>query len=121
MFTVVFAANDALKGKYYGYDGPCPPWNDENVHHMHFNVYALSVKTLGLPADFDGPAAMDAMKGKVLAEGKLDTIYTTIRLRARSFPSSNLLRRDPPGAMPGGFFSLSRKNNSRPLISHHRS
>jgi len=77
MFTVVFAANDALKGKYYGYDGPCPPWNDENVHHMHFTVYALSVKTLGLPADFDGAAAIEAMKGKVLAEGKLDTIYTT--------------------------------------------
>ena len=76
-FTVVFAANDALKGNYYGYDGPCPPWNDENVHHYHFKVYALSVKNLGLPADFDGPAALAAMKDKVLAEGKLDAIYTT--------------------------------------------
>jgi phosphatidylethanolamine-binding protein (PEBP) family uncharacterized protein len=74
---VVFAANDALKGNYYGYDGPCPPWNDENVHHYHFTVYALSVKSLGLPADFDGPAALAAMKDKVLAEGKLDAIYTT--------------------------------------------
>ena len=77
MFSVVFAANDALKGKYYGYDGPCPPWNDENVHHYHFTVYALSVKSLGLPADFDGPAAVAAMKGKVLADGKLDANYTT--------------------------------------------
>lgn len=77
MFTVVFAANEALKRKYYGYDGPCPPWNDENVHHYHFMVYALSVKTLGLPADFDGPAAMEAMKGKILAEGRLDTVYST--------------------------------------------
>lgn len=76
MFTVIFAANDALKGKYYGYDGPCAPWNDENVHHHHFMVYALSVKSLGLPADFDGPAAMEAMKGKVLAQGKLDAVYT---------------------------------------------
>jgi Raf kinase inhibitor-like YbhB/YbcL family protein len=76
-FTVVFAANDAMKGQYYGYDGPCPPWNDENVHHYHFFVYALSVKSLNLPKDFDGSAAIEAMKGKVLAEGKLDATYTT--------------------------------------------
>ena len=76
--TVVTAANDALKGKYYGYDGPCPAWNDEiSPHHFHFTVYALSVKSLGLPADFDGPAAMEAMKDKVLAEGKLEALYTT--------------------------------------------
>lgn len=77
MFTVIFAANEAMKGKYFGYEGPCPAWNDENLHHFHFNVYALSVKSLGLPADFDGPAALDAMKDKTLAQGKLDATYTT--------------------------------------------
>ena len=51
MFNMVFAANDAMKGKYFGYNGPCPPWNDDTVHHYHFFVYALSVKSLGLPAD----------------------------------------------------------------------
>lgn len=77
-FTVVTAANDALKGKYYGYDGPCPAWNDEiSAHHFTFTVYALSVKSLGLPADFDGPAALDAMKDKVLAQGKLEALYST--------------------------------------------
>jgi Raf kinase inhibitor-like YbhB/YbcL family protein len=77
MFTVAFASSEAMKGKYFGYDGPCPPWNDENVHHYHFTVYALSVKSLGLPAEFDGPAALDAMKDKILAQGKLDATYTT--------------------------------------------
>lgn len=77
MFTVAFAANDAMKGNYYGYDGPCPPWNDENVHHYHFFVYALSVKSLNMPKDFDGPSVMDAMKGKILADGKLDAVYST--------------------------------------------
>lgn len=77
MFTAVFAANDTLKGNYYGYDGPCPPWNDENVHHYTFHVYALSAKSLNMPKDFDGPAAMEAIKGKILAEGKFDAIYTT--------------------------------------------
>lgn len=75
-FTKVFAANEAMKGKYYGYDGPCAPWNDENLHHMHFIVYALSVKSLNLGEDFDGAAAMDAMKDKILAQGKLDATYT---------------------------------------------
>ena len=65
-----------MKGSYYGYDGPCPPWNDENLHHYHFSVYALSVKTLNLPKDFDAVAAKEAMKGKVLAEGDLLTVFT---------------------------------------------
>jgi Raf kinase inhibitor-like YbhB/YbcL family protein len=77
MFTVATAANDALKGNYHGYDGPCPPWNDEVSHHYHFTVYALSVKSLGLPAEFDGPAAVDAMKDKILAQGVLNTLYST--------------------------------------------
>ncbi|MGH6685053.1 MAG: YbhB/YbcL family Raf kinase inhibitor-like protein [Pseudolabrys sp.] len=86
MFTMAFASNEAMKGNYYGYDGPCPPWNDDNLHHYHFMVYALSVDSLGLPADFDGPAAMEAMKGKVLAEGKLDTMYTTNPAKGAKVP-----------------------------------
>ncbi len=76
-FTKVLAANDAMKGQYYGYDGPCPPWNDENVHHYHFTVYALSVPSLNLGKEFDGAAAMEAAKGKALAEGELLGLFTT--------------------------------------------
>jgi Raf kinase inhibitor-like YbhB/YbcL family protein len=75
-YTKVMAANDAMKGNYYGYNGPCPPWNDDVVHEYHFTVYALSVNSLGLPKDFDGPAAQDAMKGKILAQGELLGMYT---------------------------------------------
>jgi Raf kinase inhibitor-like YbhB/YbcL family protein len=75
-YTVVLAANDAMKGQYYGYDGPCPPWNDDVVHHYHFTVYALSVSSLGLPKDFDAPGALDAMKGKILAQGELLGLFT---------------------------------------------
>ena len=75
-YTKATAANDAMKGQYYGYDGPCPPWNDENVHHYHFSVYALSVASLGLPKDFDGAAAQDAMKGKILAQGEELGLFT---------------------------------------------
>jgi Raf kinase inhibitor-like YbhB/YbcL family protein len=75
-YTKVTAANEAMKGKYYGYDGPCPPWNDDLVHDYHFTVYALSVKSLGLPKDFDAAAAQEAMKGKILAQGELVGNYT---------------------------------------------
>ena len=75
-YTTATAANPAMKGNYYGYDGPCPPWNDENLHHYHFAVYALSVKKLDVPKDFDATAAKDAMTGKILAEGELVAVYT---------------------------------------------
>jgi Raf kinase inhibitor-like YbhB/YbcL family protein len=76
-FTQAFAANDTLKGTYYGYDGPCSPWNDEDVHHYHFAVYALSVPSLKLQGDFSGEAAVAAMEGKVLAQGELLGVYST--------------------------------------------
>jgi len=60
----------------YGYDGPCPPWNDDNLHHYHFTVYALSVSSLNLPKDFDAPTAMEAMKGKILAQGQELGLFT---------------------------------------------
>lgn len=75
-YTKVTASNDAMKGQYYGYDGPCPPWNDDLVHNYHFTVYALSVPSLNLPKDFDAEAAQDAMKGKILAQGETVGFYT---------------------------------------------
>jgi Raf kinase inhibitor-like YbhB/YbcL family protein len=75
-YTKATAANEAMKGQYFGYDGPCPPWNDENMHHYHFVVYALNVPTLNLGTDFDGPAALEAIKGKVLAQGDALGLYT---------------------------------------------
>lgn len=74
-YTAAFAANEQMKGNYYGYDGPCPPWNDEIVHHYHFTVYALNVPTLKLSGDFDGIAVMAAIKDKVLAQGEVVGLY----------------------------------------------
>jgi Raf kinase inhibitor-like YbhB/YbcL family protein len=76
-YTMAFAGKPAMKGTYYGYDGPCPPWNDDVVHHYHFIVYALSVRYLDLPAKFHGPEALAAMHGKILAEGRELGLYTT--------------------------------------------
>lgn len=58
-----------------GYDGPCPPWNDAIVHHYHFIVYALDVKSVGLSGKFTGAEAVKAIQGHVLAKGEVVGIY----------------------------------------------
>jgi len=65
-----------MAGEYGGYDGPCPPWNDERMHHYTFRVYALDVPTLGLSGAFTGPDAEEAMEGHVLAQGEAVGTYT---------------------------------------------
>jgi len=72
-FTKVTAANEALKGQYYGYDRPCPPWNDENVHHYHFTVYALSVPArsrqgVRRPSGNRGDEGQDACAGRTVGD-----------------------------------------------------
>ncbi len=42
-YTGWFASDPQMSGEYYGYDGPCPPWNDERLHRYVFTVYALDV------------------------------------------------------------------------------
>ena len=74
-YTDWFASNEKMKGKYGGYDGPCPPWNDEIVHHYHFTVYALDVPSLNLKGDFKGPEALKAMEGHILAQGSFVGLY----------------------------------------------
>ena len=59
-----------------GYNGPCPPWNDERLHHYHFVVYALDVSSLGLTGNFGGKQAEDAMTGHILAKGEIVGTYT---------------------------------------------
>lgn len=87
-YTDVFASKPAMKGTYFGYDGPCPPWNDDVVHHYHFIVYALSVARLDLKPKFDGPAAIAAMQGKILAQGRELGRYTTNPAKGTSVPRS---------------------------------
>jgi len=75
-YTGWFANDPAMSGDYYGYDGPCPPWNDDLLHHYHFRVYALDVPTLGLAGKFTAAAARSAMQGHVLAEAAITGTYT---------------------------------------------
>lgn len=71
-----FMQGSELEGRYFGYDGPCPPWNDALLHRYRFTVYALDVEKLDLGQDFDGPAALDAMEGHVLDKATITGTYT---------------------------------------------
>jgi Raf kinase inhibitor-like YbhB/YbcL family protein len=75
-YTLWFAADHDMSGDYFGYDGPCPPWNDEIVHHYVFTVYALDIEALPLEGTFTGPEVLDAIKGHILAEASLTGTYT---------------------------------------------
>jgi len=59
-----------------GYNGPCPPWNDDRMHHYHFAVYALDISSLNLTGNFTGKQAEDAMTGHILAKGEVVGTYT---------------------------------------------
>lgn len=75
-YTSWFAGDGDMEGDWYGYDGPCPPWNDERMHAYAFEVYALGVPTLGLSGRFNGQEARDAMKGHVLASARIVGLYS---------------------------------------------
>lgn len=75
-YTNWFAGDSGMSGDYYGYDGPCPPWNDDLIHHYHFHVYALRVATLGLSGRFTAADVRAAMQGHVLGEGVITATYT---------------------------------------------
>ncbi|MBS1187090.1 MAG: YbhB/YbcL family Raf kinase inhibitor-like protein [Burkholderiaceae bacterium] len=75
-YTPWFAGDPEMKGDYFGYDGPCPPWNDSIIHHYVFTLYALDVPKLALEGTFTGQQVRDAINGHVLAEAKITGSYT---------------------------------------------
>jgi Raf kinase inhibitor-like YbhB/YbcL family protein len=75
-YTAWFTGDKDMGGDYYGYDGPCPPWNDEIPHHYVFTLYALDVAVLQVPDKFTGQQARDAMDGHILAQSSVTGRYT---------------------------------------------
>lgn len=75
-YTAWFSGDAEMEGHYGGYDGPCPPWNDERVHRYIFTVYALDLPTLGLSGRFTAAEALAAMAGHILEEASWTGTYT---------------------------------------------
>jgi len=74
-FSGWFAGDQDMGGDYYGYDGPCPPWNDSVVHRYAFTLYALDVEHCPVPGAFKGPDVLRAIQGHVLGATTLTGRY----------------------------------------------
>jgi Raf kinase inhibitor-like YbhB/YbcL family protein len=75
-YTGWFAQDHDMAGDYYGYDGPCPPWNDALIHRYQFALHALDLERLPLDGRFGGVQALAAMQGHVLARATITGSYT---------------------------------------------
>ena len=75
-YTGWFAGDTSMAGDYYGYDGPCPPWNDSIVHHYVFTLYALDIERLPVEGKFTGQQVRDAMRGHVFGQAQIVGTYT---------------------------------------------
>jgi Raf kinase inhibitor-like YbhB/YbcL family protein len=75
-FTAWFAGDSSMAGDYYGYDGPCPPWNDTVPHHYVFTLYALDVASCAVDGRFGGADVRAAIEPHILAETSLIGTYS---------------------------------------------
>jgi hypothetical protein len=74
-YTSWFAGDPDMAGDYYGYDGPCPPFNDSIVHHYRFTAYALDVGQVSVDGKFTSADVLAAIDGHVLGEASLVAKY----------------------------------------------
>ena len=75
-YAVWFAGDKDMTGDYFGYDGPCPPWNDSIVHHYVFTLYALDVERCPVPSKFRGGDLVKAIQRHVLGKAVLTGLYS---------------------------------------------
>jgi Raf kinase inhibitor-like YbhB/YbcL family protein len=74
-YTQWFAGDADMAGTYLGYDGPCPPWNDERVHHYHFTLYALDMERCDVTGEFTADDVLAAISGHVLGKASIVGTY----------------------------------------------
>ncbi len=60
-----------MAGNYFGYDGPCPPWNDAIVHRYIFTLYALDIAQVPVDGSFTGAQVREAIAGHVLEQASI--------------------------------------------------
>ncbi len=75
-YTDMFAGDNEMEGRYFGYDGPCPPWNDSIVHRYVFTLYALDVERAPVEGAFRGGELLDAIEGRIVDQAVLTATYS---------------------------------------------
>ena len=75
-YTDWFAGDADMGGDYYGYDGPCPPWNDSIVHNYIFTLYALNLDRCPAEGRFTGADLHAAIDGHIVAQASIQGTYS---------------------------------------------
>ena len=65
-----------MEGTYFGYDGPCPPFNDTVIHRYIFTLYALDVARCPVDGTADGRTVRQAIAGHILDRAVLEGTYS---------------------------------------------
>lgn len=71
-----FAGDADMAGQYFGYDGPCPPWNDSVTHHYRFELHATDLDRCPVEGPFTAQQVLEAIGGHVLASASLTGRYS---------------------------------------------
>jgi Raf kinase inhibitor-like YbhB/YbcL family protein len=75
-YTQWFGDDADMGGHYFGYDGPCPPWNDTIIHHYHFTLYATDLERCPVEGAFEASDVLKAIEGHVLGQAALMGTFT---------------------------------------------
>ena len=75
-YTRWFKNDKDMSGDYFGYDGPCPPWNDALLHRYIFTLYALDIVKCPVQGNFTGDEVLKAILGHSLANARLTGVYS---------------------------------------------
>jgi len=75
-YTGWFSGDKDMAGNYFGYDGPCPPWNDPLVHHYVFTLYALDAPRCAVSGVFKASDVLASITGHVLGSAALTGRYS---------------------------------------------
>ncbi|EXJ12956.1 MULTISPECIES: YbhB/YbcL family Raf kinase inhibitor-like protein [Nitrincola] len=75
-YTAWFAGDEQMEGQYFGYDGPCPPWNDERLHHYVFTVYALNTASIDLKGAAKGADLLAAIQPHIIDSASITCTYS---------------------------------------------
>mgnify|MGYP001156898946 FL=1 len=75
-YTGFMAGDPEMEGNYYGYDGPCPPWNDELAHHYVFKLFACDFDRCSVNGAFTGQNVLKAIEDHVIAKTELVGLYS---------------------------------------------
>jgi Raf kinase inhibitor-like YbhB/YbcL family protein len=113
-FTSWFAADADMSGVYYGYDRPCPPWDDVFLHHYVFTLYALDVRHLQTRGDLTGSERARILSDQILQPRRC-RIRVSVQVGRRHFRPTVVGMRSPVSfGMTTRQLEHDRYVNSRP-------